>query len=58
MDMLLGVKYYYTRYYDVNSPAYEFEREVGDVKIYDNHYALSTGYAIPESLRNLLCKRC
>ncbi len=49
MDMLLGVKYYYTRYYDVNSPAYEFEREVGDVKIYDNHYALSTGYAIPES---------
>lgn len=49
MDMLLGVKYYYTRYYDVNSPAYEFEREVGDVKIYDNRYALSTGYAIPES---------
>ncbi len=49
MDMLLGVKYYYTRYYDVNSSAYEFEREVGDVKIYDNRYALSTGYAIPES---------
>ena len=49
MDMLLGVKYYYTRYYEVNSPAYEFEREVGDVKVYDNRYALSTGYAIPES---------
>ncbi len=49
MDMLLGVKYYYTRYYDVNSSAYEFDREVGGVKVYDNRYALSTGYAIPES---------
>lgn len=49
MDMLLGVKYYYTRYYDVNSSPYTFEKKTGDVSIYSNKYALSAGYAVPES---------
>lgn len=48
MDMMLGVKYSYARYYDVNSFAYEFDREVGEVKVYKNKYVLSTGYAIPD----------
>ena len=36
MDMLLGVRYYYTRYEPVNSPAYVYVRNEGDVKIYRN----------------------
>lgn len=50
MDMLLGVRYYYTRYYDVNSTAYEYVRTEGEVGIYHNKYALSVGYAIPDAL--------
>lgn len=50
MDMLLGVRYYYTRYYDVNSTAYEYVRTEGEVGIYRNKYALSVGYAIPDAL--------
>ncbi len=48
MDMLLGVKYHYARYYDVNSFAYEFEKEVGGVSVYKNRYALSVGYAVTD----------
>lgn len=50
MDMLLGVRYYYTRYYDANSTAYEYVRNEGEVSIYRNKYALSVGYAIPDAL--------
>ncbi len=50
MDMLLGVRYYYTRYYDVNSTAYEYVRTEGEVGVYRNKYALSVGYAIPDAL--------
>ncbi len=50
MDMLLGVKYYYTRYSDCKSSAYEYVNSVGNVDIYENQYALSVGYAIPEAL--------
>ncbi len=50
MDMLLGVRYYYTRYYDSNSSSYEYVETVGDVDIYRNKYALSVGYAIPENM--------
>lgn len=48
MDMLLGVKYSYARYYDVNSFAYELDNEIGGVKVYKNKYVLSTGYVMPE----------
>lgn len=50
MDMLLGVRYYYTRYYDVNSTAYEYVRTEGEVGVYRNKYTLSVGYAIPDAL--------
>lgn len=52
MDMLLGVRYYYARYYDVNSSAYEYVRTEGEVGIYRNKYALSVGYVIPDALAN------
>ncbi len=48
MDMMLGVKYYYTRYYDVKSSSYEYIKTVGEVDIYQNKYALSVGYAVPD----------
>ncbi|MCM1308727.1 MAG: YfhO family protein, partial [Butyrivibrio sp.] len=50
MDMLLGVRYYYARYYDVNSTAYEYVGTEGEVGIYRNKYALSVGYTIPDAL--------
>ena len=50
MDMLLGVKYYYNRSGKPNSFAYKFLKKVGDVSLYENQYALSLGYVIPESL--------
>lgn len=48
MDMLLGVKYHYSRYYDVNSLAYELEKEVGEVRVYKNQYVLSAGYVVSD----------
>ncbi len=50
MDMLLGVKYYYTRYYNVYSSDYTYLKTVGNVDVYENNNALSVGYAIPDSL--------
>ena len=50
MDMLLGVRYYYTRYCDVYSSAYDYLKTVGQVDVYSNRYALPTGYAIPDSM--------
>ncbi len=50
MDMLLGVKYYYVRYEDVNATAYEYLKTVGEVDVYKNRYALSVGYSVPEML--------
>ena len=50
MDMLLGVRYYYTRYCNVFSDAYEYQKTVGEVEVYRNQYSLSTGYAIPDSM--------
>lgn len=49
MDMILGIKYYYSRYHDVNSTAYEYVKTVGNVDVYENKYALSLGYAVPEA---------
>lgn len=51
MDMILGVKYYYNRYHTVNSFAYEPVRTSGAVQLYENQYALSLAYAIPEKLQ-------
>lgn len=48
MDMLLGIRYYYARYYDVYSGAYEYVRTVGNVGVYENKYSLSVGYAVPD----------
>lgn len=50
MDMLLGVRYFYTRYYDANASTYDFVKAVNDVNVYENRYILSLGYVIPEEL--------
>lgn len=52
MDMLLGVRYYYTRYEPVNSFAYVHSGNEGGVDIYRNRYELSIGYAVPEEFLN------
>ena len=52
MDMLLGIKYYYVRYYDVYSGAYEYVRTVGNVDVYENKYSLSVGYAVSDEFIN------
>ncbi|MGN0374491.1 MAG: YfhO family protein, partial [Butyrivibrio sp.] len=48
MDMIMGIRYHYVRYFDVKSTTYEFEKTVGEVNVYRNKYALSVGYAIPD----------
>lgn len=52
MDMLLGVRYYYTRYEPVNSLSYVYSGKEGEVNIYRNRYELSIGYAVPEEFLN------
>ena len=52
MDMLLGVKYYYATSTECNSLAYKYIKNQGDVRIYENPYALSVGYAVPQSFIN------
>ena len=48
MDMLLGVRYYYTRYEPVNSSTYVYVGNEDGVNIYRNRYELSIGYAVPD----------
>lgn len=50
MDMLLGVRYYYTRKNGAKSPAYEYMGKEGEVSIYKNKYNLSAGYVVPKAL--------
>lgn len=53
MDMILGFKYYYTRYHTARSGAYEYLDSVGEVDIYENQYALSVGYSVPQEFAEL-----
>lgn len=48
MDMLLGVKYYYVTSTECNSEAYQYIKSQGGVDVYENPYALSIGYRVPE----------
>lgn len=52
MDMILGVKYYYVTSTKCNTPSYTYIRNQGDVEIYENKYALSVGFVVPETFLN------
>ncbi len=49
-DMLMGVRYYYTKDLQINSSAYEYVKTVGQIDVYENKYTLSLGYAIPQDM--------
>lgn len=53
MDMLLGVRFYYTRYVGIVGSSYRYIGKTGEVNIYENQYTLPVAYAIPQQLAQI-----